>query len=337
MIRLLIAQEARGSYGLSAETMTRSGIRSADSASSHVRSLDDLALEQSARARALGNPVGRATPRELPRVRDTAKSRLVPGFFGDRERQLFGIYHAPDSDVQRDAGVVLCYPGPQEYSQSHWAYAKLAGMLAASGLHVFRFDYFGTGESAGRADDGTLDQWVCDIESAIQELRDISGTRRISLMGMRLGAVLANRVVRCGTRVRDLVLWDPAVDGRRYVAELDRVEGIRLSQLQYPEPDEPVAGELMGHSFLPAMRDATAAVNFLTEPIGSVDRVMIVSSEPDAAQQALHDRFVASGLASTLRVVEDPKLYRGDAHPTDSILAHNIPVAITEFLARNRG
>jgi hypothetical protein len=84
------------------------------------------------------------------------------------------------------------------------------------------------------------------------------------------------------------------------------------------------------------MRDATAAVNFLVEPIGSVDRVLIVSSEMDASLQALHERYVATGIASTVRIVDDPKLYRGRAHPSDSILAHNIPVAITEFLARNR-
>jgi uncharacterized protein len=262
-------------------------------------------------------------------------TRLVPNFFGDQSRQLLGIYHAPDPDTARDAGVVLCYPAPQEYSQSHWAFQKLATMLASAGLHVLRFDYFATGDSYGRADEGTLVQWSADIEAAAQELRDVAGIRRVSLVGMRLGAVLANRAVVSGLRVRDLVLWDPVVNGQRYVSELDTVEQIRLRQLKYPEPDQAVAGELMGHAFRPAMRVATSAVNFLVEPIGSVDRVLIVSSEADASQQALLERYTADGVTATMRIVDDPKFYRGTQHPSDSILSHNIPVAITTFLSRS--
>lgn len=287
-------------------------------------------------SRATVRRAGKSVTHTAPRTQTSAVTRLVPGFFGDRDRQLFGIYHAPDGDAVQDAGAVLCYPGPQEYSQSHWAYQKLAGMLASAGLHALRFDYFATGDSAGRAEEGTLVQWAHDIEAAVQELRDVAGIRRVSLIGMRLGAVLANRAVATGLRIRDLVLWDPVVDGRSYVAELDAVEVIRLRQLQYPEPDEPVPGELMGHSFLPAMKEGTKAVSFLNEPVGAVDRVLIVNSEVDAGQQALHERFTAAGVQSTLRIVEDPKLYRGHGHPSDSLLSHNIPAAITAFLARSR-
>ena len=279
---------------------------------------------------------GTSVTRPAPRTQTPAVTRLVPSFFGDRDRQLFGIYHVPDGDAVQDAGVVLCYPGPQEYSQLHWAYQKLAGMLASAGLHALRFDYFATGDSAGRAEEGTLGQWALDIEAAVQELRDVAGIRRVSLIGMRLGAVLANRAVANGLRIRDLVLWDPVVDGRSYVAELDAVEVTRLNRLQYPEPDEPVPGELMGLSFLPAMRERTAAVNFLSEPLGAVDRVLVVNSEVDAGQQALHERFTAQGIQSTLRIVEDPKLYRGQDHPSDSLLSHNIPAAITAYVARSR-
>jgi uncharacterized protein len=299
-----------------------------------VRSLQRVRLCISrGQPRAAGMSVSRLTP---PAAQAAVVTRLVPNFFGDRDRQLFGIYHAPEADTARDAGVVLCYPAPQEYSQSHWAFQKLATMLSAAGLHVLRFDYFATGDSYGKAEEGTLEQWTTDIEMAAQELRDVAGIRRISLVGMRLGAVLANRAVARGVRARDLVLWDPVVSGQRYVAALDAVEQIRLSQLKYPEPDQSVAGELMGHAFRPAMRELTSAVNFLAEPIGAVDRVLIVSSDADPAQQSLQDRFIAEGVTSTLRVVDDPKFYRGAQHPSDSILSHNIPVAITTFLSRPR-
>src|SRR6476620_8559273 len=97
---------------------------------------------------------------------------MTPRFFGDAARQLYGVYHAPEGRA-REAGVVLCNPGPQEYRHTHWAFRKLAGMLARAGFHVLRFDYFATGDSAGRDDEGSLDQWVLDVATAARELTDL--------------------------------------------------------------------------------------------------------------------------------------------------------------------
>ena len=120
-------------------------------------------------------------------------TQIVPTLFGTGARQLFGIYHAPDGAVVRDAGVVLCHPAPQDYSQTYWAMHKLASMLAGAGFHVLRFDYSGTGDSSGSAAEVTLGVWQDDILAAVAELQDMSGARRVSLAGMRLGAALAMR------------------------------------------------------------------------------------------------------------------------------------------------
>jgi pimeloyl-ACP methyl ester carboxylesterase len=98
---------------------------------------------------------------------------------------------------------------------------RLATLLAAAGCHVFRFDYFGTGDSMGQSRDATLRGWEEDIETAIEELRDTSGATRVALVGLRLGAALATHVAARKRKVVEaLALWDPVVSGSEYLEEL---------------------------------------------------------------------------------------------------------------------
>ena len=81
---------------------------------------------------------------------------MKPIFFGDSKRKLYGVYAPPTGASRRSHAVLLCYPGLQEYGTSHWSFRRLSAMLAREGHHVLRFDYFGTGDSAGNVEDVTL-------------------------------------------------------------------------------------------------------------------------------------------------------------------------------------
>ena len=84
----------------------------------------------------------------------------------------------------------------------------LANMLAAAGTHVLRFDYFGTGDSAGNMEDADLGAWFGDVETAVDELRDTIDAPQVALVGLRLGATLAGTVASMRrTDVNGLVLW----------------------------------------------------------------------------------------------------------------------------------
>src|SRR5262249_18266394 len=142
---------------------------------------------------------------------------MRPLFFGTGARKLYGVCHPASPGTApggRSRGVLLCYPGVQEYNVSHSAFRKLATMLSRSGLHVLRFDYFGTGDSSGGMGTGSPEEWVADIRTAAAELSDLCGMPALSIVGFRLGAALAARAVSEGLAVQDLVLWDPVVVGR---------------------------------------------------------------------------------------------------------------------------
>jgi pimeloyl-ACP methyl ester carboxylesterase len=141
-------------------------------------------------------------------------------FFGSADRQLFGAYHASRPSVPERGAAVLCPPWGPEYIASHRVLRRLALMLSESGYHVLRFDYFGTGDSAGSREEGDLDSWYADASAAVDELRDMSGVSKVTVFGIRLGAHVAWRLALNRSDVSAVVMWDPVIDGTEYVREL---------------------------------------------------------------------------------------------------------------------
>ncbi|QTO46269.1 alpha/beta hydrolase [Burkholderia latens] len=151
---------------------------------------------------------------------------MRPILFGE----CFGWLH-PGSGTR---GVVLCSAYGHEAVWSHGGMRELADRLSAHGIPVLRFDYRGTGDSAGG--DGASDQFdtaVVDVVAAIGRLREETGVTHVTLCGLRLGA--AFMLIAAGqVDVDELVMLAPVVNGRSYLRELSMVRTIWLEQLPAP-------------------------------------------------------------------------------------------------------
>ncbi len=145
-------------------------------------------------------------------------------FFGSSNRQLFGAYHAPLKAASARGAALLCPPWGPEYFVSHRVLRRLATRLSDSGYHVLRFDYYGTGDSAGKRQDGDLVSWCEDAAIALDELRDMSGYATAATFGIRLGAVIAWRLAQQREDVHQVVMWDPVVNGARYLSDLAKAQ-----------------------------------------------------------------------------------------------------------------
>lgn len=145
---------------------------------------------------------------------------MEPLYFGSSQRPLYGVYHPAEGSEFRNEAIVFCCPFGQEYMRSHRAYRQLAHSLAKAGFHILRFDYSGTGDSSGDMEDFTAHDWLEDIEHAINELKDMTGAVKISLVGLRLGGLLA-AVLSSRQKINRLVLWDPINSGLDYIKELN--------------------------------------------------------------------------------------------------------------------
>ena len=130
----------------------------------------------------------------------------------------FGWLHEGESLATR--GVVLCQPFGREAMWVHKGWRVFAETLAAAGSPTLRFDYAGTGDSAGEAEDGEqLEQWLQSIRSAIAYLKRTTGVTQVALCGLRLGATLA-ALVTADEDIDELVLLAPVSSGRQYLREL---------------------------------------------------------------------------------------------------------------------
>jgi alpha/beta superfamily hydrolase len=252
---------------------------------------------------------------------------MKQSFFGSRTRALFGNTAAPARPSKE--GVVLCYPAIYEYNQSHWAMRKLQLSLARAGLHVLRFDYYGTGDSAGDVEDGTLAGWEGDVRTALEELAESSQARSLSLVGLGLGAALAVRAAR-KAQLKTLVLWNPVLSGGRYIDELfarDEAENLHLLH-----PDRGVdRDEAMGYPFTRALRVSLTSLDLLREPLPKTKRVQLFSSQPSPLAEQYAERLRAGGIDAAHEVVLEEGANEGAREAAN--LSTKVLTAITETLA----
>lgn len=142
----------------------------------------------------------------------------TPVWFGPPDRLLFGWFHSPEG-LRARGGVVLCSPLGRDYLRAHYALRRTASRLCDLGFCVVRFDYDGTGDSAGQGGDpDRLEAWLSGVADALRLLRD-AGISWVALAGMRSGGLLAAVAAERDGAVDGLVLVDPTSTGRSFVSE----------------------------------------------------------------------------------------------------------------------
>jgi len=212
-------------------------------------------------------------------------------YFGSSQKRLFGVYHAPETSRAAPAGVVICQPFGHEYIRAHRALRNLAVRLSGAGLHVMRFDYYGSGDSAGEGDEATLAQWKADVGSAIDELKDMSDLSRVSLIGVRLGATLAAVAFAERKDVDTMVLWDPVVRGEDYLREILDLQSRWLRNRRWVKVPRawPESAELIGFPLTAGLRAELERLDLLAVNRWPAKRVTVATSRGvDAAPLVAH-------------------------------------------------
>ena len=144
-----------------------------------------------------------------------------PLYFGPPERPLFGWLHRPATLHGAAVGLVICNPFGNEAVCAQRSLRHFAAEACQIGYPVLRFDYDGTGDSAGHDQEPErLSAWLDSIHAAADELKRATGVERLYLFGIRLGATLAATAAADRDDVEGLIAVAPVVSGKAYVREL---------------------------------------------------------------------------------------------------------------------
>ena len=176
---------------------------------------------------------------------------MLPVVFGECR----GWYHPASDAVVRCRGIVMCAPFGYETLCTYRGWRELAEQLAAAGTPVLRFDYPGTGDSAGDEAPNRIVAWLASIQEGTDWLRRESGAAEIALCGLRLGATLAAEAAaqRPGS-VDALILLAPVASGRMYLRELTLAASAKSSTTQVSDWLD-IAGFRLHSTDVTAIRD----------------------------------------------------------------------------------
>lgn len=225
---------------------------------------------------------------------------MNPFFFGSSKEPLYGVYHPPKANVTRPTAVVLCYPLWQEYMRAHRAFRQLAMLLSKAGFSVLRFDYFGTGDSAGESDAGDVPRWTRDIGTAIDELKDTAGVSKVSLVGLRVGGSLAAAVAAERKDIDRIILWDPIVGGSAYVAKMLRTE---LANSDARRDGALGTIGIKGFPLTGRMREGLEAIDLAQLRAPASGRMIMAVSEDRPEYSAFRNALADRGTGVTYRLI----------------------------------
>lgn len=150
----------------------------------------------------------------------TKPSRRGSNRWIDTETGFIGAawFWPPQTEAASTAVVIV--PGiAHEERTMNGGLVALAESLADAGLPALLMELHGCAQSAGYLDDtNVVACWHAGMRAAVQHARD-SGARRVIVVGVRLGALLAAEAL-AHEPLEAFIAWAPIVSGRRYVREL---------------------------------------------------------------------------------------------------------------------
>lgn len=213
------------------------------------------------------------------------------------------MYH-PAVGSQKPCAVVICNPLGFEAIRAHRSIRHLADQLSSAGFPTLRFDYHGTGDSAGADEDpDRVEAWLGSLEAAIREMERVTAGRPVCLVGIRMGATLA-ALAAARRPVSHLVLWEPCLTGAAFTREMAIVASASLRALlggNGRRGTDSTAIEAGGYSLTAETQKHLARLTLLdAEPVGRPE-ILIIGRDDLREDRRLVSAYVELGLECAYR------------------------------------
>lgn len=201
---------------------------------------------------------------------------MIPLLFGPQDHRKYGVFQAAVGHGSKGRGIVIVDALFDEALCAHRALRHASGAMAEKRWSSLRFDYFGTGDSAGETGDFSLAQALDDTADAIEELKSCAGLDEVYLLGLRLGGALALLTANARQDVRGVVLWDPIIEGQQVLARYGAAKG-------EDKNTEPVEGFSLSNALQTELRNLS-----IREALTACDKpLLMVCSAPTSGHRQL--------------------------------------------------
>lgn len=154
----------------------------------------------------------------------TSLSAAQAFFLDTNNGRRFCLFHSASKNVECRGAVLYVAPFGEEMNKARRMLALQAKNLAQHGFAVLILDLYGCGDSDGEIKDASWAQWKEDLDVAFSWLRQQCDVP-ISLLGLRLGALLALDFIRDGrNQVHQVALWQPVLNGQQFLTQFFRLK-----------------------------------------------------------------------------------------------------------------
>jgi pimeloyl-ACP methyl ester carboxylesterase len=135
-----------------------------------------------------------------------------------KNKSLFVHEHIPEEINY--APFIFLNPIFDEKKRSQKFYAETARGFCKYGVPVIRFDYFGTGDSAGHLYEMRISENLNAIKILIEIFQAKYQANRINLLGLRIGGDLVLELAEeIQENIDTLIVIEPIINGKRYLTE----------------------------------------------------------------------------------------------------------------------
>lgn len=155
----------------------------------------------------------------------------VPVVFTSEGQQLVGILHQADSKKL----VIMCHGFTGNKVEGKRIFVEAARGMAAEGLNAFRFDFYGSGDSAGDFADTLISHNIANLKDAVDWAK-AGGFEAIAVLGLSMGGATAILALS-QLPVQALVTWSAVPDMEQlFRSYVDNVHEL-VTQVQEHEHD----------------------------------------------------------------------------------------------------
>jgi exosortase A-associated hydrolase 2 len=147
------------------------------------------------------------------------------GYLKVGERSLYCSLFLPEQGTAHWS-LLVAEPFGEEKRCAARMLVRLARKLCQQRVATLKFDFSGSGDSAGDSSQAQWSHWLQELEAAAQLLRGESKAPKMALLGARAGALLAAQCAATNP-VQALLLAEPLLSGQEILDELEKRQRIK--------------------------------------------------------------------------------------------------------------